>query len=43
LTKTRMLGLLAGDTTSPGIDITGDPNTLRSLLGGMFPILLTPI
>ena len=28
LTKDRMLGLLAGDTSSPGIDITGDAAVL---------------
>ena len=28
-----MLGLLAGDTSSPGIDITGDVDVLQSLLG----------
>ena len=33
LTKNRMLGLLAGDTSSPGIDITGDVDVLQSLLG----------
>jgi alkyl sulfatase BDS1-like metallo-beta-lactamase superfamily hydrolase len=33
LTKGRMLGLLAGDTTSPGIDIAGDAHVLESLLG----------
>ena len=33
LTKNRMLGLLAGDTSSPGIDITGDADVLQSLLG----------
>ena len=29
----QMLGLLAGDTSSPGIDIAGDPGILQSLLG----------
>ena len=33
LTKNRMLGLLAGDTSCPGIDITGDVDVLQSLLG----------
>ena len=33
LTKARLLGLLAGDTASPGIDIGGDPTTLQTLLG----------
>ena len=33
LTKARLLGLLAGDTSSPGIDIAGDPTTLQTLLG----------
>ncbi len=33
LTKARLLGLLAGDTSSPGIDITGAPTTLQTLLG----------
>ena len=32
LTKGRMLGLLAGDISSPGIDIAGDEKVLRSLL-----------
>ena len=32
-TKTRMLGLLAGDTASPGIDTNGDTSVLQSLLG----------
>ena len=32
LTKGRMLGLLAGDVSSPGIDIAGDEKVLRSLL-----------
>ena len=33
LTKTRLIGLLGGDTSSPGIDTTGDTNVLPSLLG----------
>jgi alkyl sulfatase BDS1-like metallo-beta-lactamase superfamily hydrolase len=33
LTKTRLIGLLGGDTSSPGIDTTGDTNVLQSLLG----------
>ena len=33
LTKGRMLGLLTGDTASPGIDIAGDAHVLQSLLG----------
>jgi alkyl sulfatase BDS1-like metallo-beta-lactamase superfamily hydrolase len=33
LTKIRMLGLLAGDTSNPGIDIAGDAKVLPSLLG----------
>ena len=33
LTKSRMLGLLAGDTSSPGVDIAGDEKVLQSLLG----------
>ena len=33
LTKGRMLGLLAGDTASPGIDIAGDGKALDRLLG----------
>ena len=33
LTKGRMLGLLAGDTSSPGVDIAGDAKVLHSLLG----------
>jgi alkyl sulfatase BDS1-like metallo-beta-lactamase superfamily hydrolase len=33
LTKARMLGLLAGDTSSPGIDIAGNEKVLPSLLG----------
>ena len=33
LAKGRMLGLLGGYTTSPGIDIAGDANVLPSLLG----------
>ena len=33
LTKGRMLGLLAGDTSSPGIEIGGDGSVLESLLG----------
>jgi alkyl sulfatase BDS1-like metallo-beta-lactamase superfamily hydrolase len=33
LTKARLLGLLAGDTASPGIGISGDPTTLQTLLG----------
>ena len=32
LTKGRMLGLLAGDISSPGIDIAGDEKVLQSLL-----------
>jgi len=28
-----MLGLVAGDTSSPGIDIAGDADVLRALLG----------
>ncbi|MFF1633842.1 alkyl/aryl-sulfatase [Leifsonia sp. NPDC058248] len=33
LTKPRMLALLAGDTTSPGIAVGGDASVLPSLLG----------
>ena len=33
LTKTRLIGLLGGDTSGPGIDTTGDTNVLQSLLG----------
>jgi len=33
LTKGRMLGLVAGDTSSPGIDIAGDADVLQALLG----------
>ena len=32
LTKPRMIGLLTGDTSSPGIDTTGDASVLPSLL-----------
>ena len=32
VTKGRMLGLLAGDTSSPGIDIAGDTDVLELLL-----------
>ena len=32
LTTSRMLGLLGGDTSSPGADISGDPKVLESLL-----------
>ncbi|WP_255622070.1 alkyl/aryl-sulfatase [Pseudonocardia sp. DSM 110487] len=32
LTTSRMLGLLGGDTTSPGADIAGDEKVLESLL-----------
>jgi hypothetical protein len=33
LTKPRLMRLLAGDATSPGLEVTGDPQVLRSLLG----------
>jgi alkyl sulfatase BDS1-like metallo-beta-lactamase superfamily hydrolase len=33
LTKLRMLAMLGGDLTSPGVEIEGDPAVLQSLLG----------
>jgi alkyl sulfatase BDS1-like metallo-beta-lactamase superfamily hydrolase len=33
LTKLRLLGLLGGDLSSPGIETAGDPGALQSLLG----------
>ena len=33
LTKARLLGLLGGDVSSPGIEVTGDDTALQSLLG----------
>ncbi|MDF2918407.1 MAG: fold metallo-hydrolase [Microbacterium sp.] len=33
LTKPRLLALLAGDLTGPGIDVTGDETVLSALLG----------
>ncbi|WP_081863984.1 alkyl/aryl-sulfatase [Mycetocola saprophilus] len=33
VTKPRLLQLLAGDATSPGVQIEGDPQVLRALLG----------
>ncbi len=32
-TKPRLLGVLGGDTSSPGLDITGDAGALTTLLG----------
>ena len=32
-TKPRLLGVMAGDTSSPGLDITGDAGALTALLG----------
>ena len=32
-TKVRLLTLAAGDNTSPGLEITGDPEVLASLVG----------
>ncbi|SFR69365.1 Alkyl sulfatase BDS1, metallo-beta-lactamase superfamily [Agromyces sp. CF514] len=38
LTKARLIQLAAGgDTTSPGVEITGDPGTLQALLGVLDP------
>lgn len=37
LSKPRLMALLAGDATSPGIDITGDPHALHTLLSVTFP------
>ncbi|GII99700.1 alkyl sulfatase BDS1-like metallo-beta-lactamase superfamily hydrolase [Sediminihabitans luteus] len=33
VTKTRLLALLGGDTTSPGVDVDGDQGVLGALLG----------
>jgi alkyl sulfatase BDS1-like metallo-beta-lactamase superfamily hydrolase len=33
LTKLRLIGVLGGDVTSPGIETAGDPEALQSLLG----------
>ncbi|BBY26501.1 alkyl/aryl-sulfatase [Mycolicibacterium sediminis] len=32
-TKARLLAFVAGDTTSPGVEVTGDPDALPALLG----------
>lgn len=32
LTKQRMIDVLSGDTTSPGLDIAGDADVLQQLL-----------
>jgi alkyl sulfatase BDS1-like metallo-beta-lactamase superfamily hydrolase len=32
LTKLRLVALLGGDATSPGVDVTGDPGSLQSLV-----------
>uniref|UniRef100_UPI003B3B318C alkyl/aryl-sulfatase n=1 Tax=Pseudactinotalea sp. TaxID=1926260 RepID=UPI003B3B318C len=37
LTKVRLARLLAGDVTSPGVTIEGDPTVLRTLLGVASP------
>ena len=31
--KLRLIGLLGGDLSSPGIETAGDPGALQSLLG----------
>ena len=33
LAKARMIAMLGGDTTSPGLELEGDPGVLQSLLG----------
>ncbi|WP_084127141.1 alkyl/aryl-sulfatase [Demequina sp. NBRC 110054] len=37
LTKQRLLGLVAGDLASPGIETSGDPQVLSALLGVLDP------
>lgn len=32
-TKRRLIALVGGDAASPGLDVTGDPGALRSLMG----------